>query len=181
MVARRAVAARKPKAESPVTVVLRDVPPGYNWGWYSREDQRMHLQTVDREHKNQYKVWLEANDKRVFEPAGPIPAAILKKLKAEVARRRAPIDAEWVHFMIEHRWLKHEVHDRFVTLTAYPRMPTKIERTIDLADYLGPEWAAEVKPEDVFLNSEFSVIALFPKQPESRQPFIPIPEILWQD
>lgn len=174
-----ATAKRKPK-EPPMTIVLRDVPPGYNWGWFSREDQRMRLQTVDRKHQVEYKVWLESSGKRVFEPAGPIPAAISKKLRAEVARRRAPVEAEWVHLMLEHRWIKHEVHGTIVTLTAYPRTAGKIERTIDLVDYLGPDWAAKVKPEDVTLNSEFSVIALFPKQPESRQPFIRIPEILWQ-
>jgi hypothetical protein len=164
-----------------MTVVLRDVPPGYNWGWYSREDQRMHLQTVGRKHEGEHKVWLESNGKRVFEPVGTIPAPVLKKLKAEVAKRRRPIEAEWVHLMIEHRWLRHEVSGTQVTVTAYPRTAGKIERTIDLIDYLGPEWAAEVKPEDVFLNSEFSVIALFPKQPESRQPFIPLTQVLWQD
>ena len=39
----------------------------------SREDARMHLQTVDLKHLSDYKVWLERDGKRVIEPAGTIP------------------------------------------------------------------------------------------------------------
>jgi len=47
-----AVPDRKPRAWMPA--ILRDVPSGHKWGWYSREDQRMHLQSVDGKYK--YKV-----------------------------------------------------------------------------------------------------------------------------
>ena len=91
--------AKTERADPTMPVVLRDVPPGYNWRWHSREDQRMHLQVVDREHQFlKYKVWLESKKKCVFEPATPIPAKILQRLRAEVSRRRESIEAEWVHF-----------------------------------------------------------------------------------
>jgi hypothetical protein len=70
-------------------VILRNVPAGYHWGWYSREDQRMHLQTVDSKHSNQYKVWLERDGKRAFEPETAIPAKVLKALQKE-ARLAGP-------------------------------------------------------------------------------------------
>src|SRR5215471_9965240 len=83
---------RPTKAETRIgdslAVILRDVPGGYNWGWYSREDSRMHLQTVDDVHRNLYKVWLEKKGTRTFEPAGTIPAKVLKKLQSEIARLR---------------------------------------------------------------------------------------------
>src|SRR5262245_41133279 len=63
--------------------IIRDVPPGHNWGWYSREDPRMHIQSTDGLHD--YKVWLETRGQRGFEPEGKIPAKILKALQKEVA------------------------------------------------------------------------------------------------
>src|SRR5712664_3177833 len=103
-----------------MAIVLHDVPAGHNWGWYAREEPRMHLQTVDRKHQNLYKIWLEAKGKRVLEPAGPIPTAVLKKLKNEIARRRGSVEAEWVHFMIKLGWLVHVVKGPYLTLQAYP-------------------------------------------------------------
>ena len=69
-----------------MAVVLRGVPGRVDWGFYSREDPRMHLQTVDKKHqgKDQYKVWLEKDGRRVFEPEGTIPKPILKALLKEV-------------------------------------------------------------------------------------------------
>lgn len=58
-----------------MAVIIRGKPPTYDWGWFSREDQRMHLQVVDRLHwKLHYKVWLEREGKKVFEPEPGIPA-----------------------------------------------------------------------------------------------------------
>src|SRR4051812_31009476 len=71
----------KKKAKE-MPAILRDVPPGFNWGWYSREDPRMHLQTVDAEHQGDHKVWLEARGRRVFEPAMKIPSRVLKEIRA---------------------------------------------------------------------------------------------------
>ena len=51
-----------------MAVILPNAPKGYSWGWYSREDPRMHLQTVDSKHMNEYKVWLENKGKLRFEP-----------------------------------------------------------------------------------------------------------------
>src|SRR5262245_33283534 len=108
--ARKPAAARKAGPRMPV--ILEDVPPGYDWGWHSREDPRMHLQVVDREHKFlKYKLWLESKGKRVCEPASEIPAKILKRVQAEVARQRESIEAHWVHLMIEVGWLTHAVKD----------------------------------------------------------------------
>src|ERR1022692_1949001 len=37
----------KRKKAPKMTVILRGLPKGFDWGWYSREDPRMHLQIVD--------------------------------------------------------------------------------------------------------------------------------------
>ena len=98
--------------------ILEDVPPGYDWGWYSREDPRMHLQVVDRQHKGfKYKVWLEARGRRVFTPANSIPTKVLKRLEAEVTRRRGSIEAEWAHLMIEQNWLTYTLRGTLLTIS----------------------------------------------------------------
>src|SRR5271156_613578 len=82
---------RRPRSD--MSIVIRNVPKGYNWGWYSREDPRMHLQTVDWKHH--YKIWLEDNGKRIFEPVGAIPSAVLKKLTEEVSAHRTFVEDNW--------------------------------------------------------------------------------------
>ncbi len=40
---------------------------GFKWGFFFREEPRMHLQTTG-EHEGEYHVWLERDGKKVFEP-----------------------------------------------------------------------------------------------------------------
>src|SRR5208337_3051637 len=81
----------KRRSLAEMAVILRDVPPGYNWGWFSREDPRMHLQTLDRKNFGLHKVWLEQKGKRVVLPEGTVPARVLKVLTAEIRRKRRHI------------------------------------------------------------------------------------------
>lgn len=118
-----------------MAVVLRNVAD-HNWGWFSREDQRMHLQTVDQgaitgPHK--VRVWLENKGKRTFElsegsPSGPK----LKKLRTKVGEDRDQIEDKWIVFMIGNGWLKAKLKGRVVTLTAYPGTHNSFTREIDL-------------------------------------------------
>src|SRR5437660_11263807 len=94
----------KPRAA--MAVILRDVPAGHNWGWFSREDARMHLQTLDRKNFGLYKIWLEHRGKRVVEPEGAVPAKILKTLTAEIERKRRHIEGRWTNFMIDNGWIE---------------------------------------------------------------------------
>src|SRR5207244_1144842 len=109
--------------EARPVIILKSVPKGFNWGWFSREDPRMHLQTVEAKHRNEYKVWLERNGRRVFEPAGDIPSKVLKALEAEVTSGRIRVEAQWVEMMIRYDWLRVHLRGREVTLTVYPQFP----------------------------------------------------------
>src|SRR5262245_4077962 len=130
--ARSGRAARSERKSPVMPVVLEDVPPGFDWGWYSREDPRMHLQVVDRRHKRlKYKVWLESKGKRVIEPVGDIPAKIFKTLHAEIIKARPTIEVEWVHLMIEQGWLTYRLHGTLMVLIAYPNTPNHFERELD--------------------------------------------------
>src|SRR6266446_786611 len=92
--------------EPTMPVILRNAPSGFHWGWYSREDPRMHLQVVDPKHiRPNYKVWLESKGKRAVEAAATIPAKVWKALKARIESDRLSIEAQWVQLMIEQQWL----------------------------------------------------------------------------
>lgn len=49
---------------------------GFDWGFYSNEDPRMHVQVLNADAHVDYKVWLERDGARVFEPVGKIPARV---------------------------------------------------------------------------------------------------------
>ncbi len=173
-----------------MSVILRNVPKGYSWGWFSREDSRMHLQTVDRKYFNLYKVWLEKKGKRVFEPAGPIPSVILKKLEAEVKSKRLHLEGRWTNLMIEKSWLVMRMRGTLVTLIAYPDVAgSRFTRTVDLAEYLpgiyhpdSQMWPkTPVKPEEVVLSRELPAIEIWPEKDESLRHHILLPPILWED
>jgi hypothetical protein len=180
---------KKKKAQK-MTVILRGVPKGFNWGWYSREDPRMHLQLVDTKSLDRYKVWLEKGGKRVFEPVVKIPAKPLKGLEAEVKALRRHIEGRWTNLMIENDWLTLRMRGREVTITAYPAFPgARFTRTFDIADYFPARYNPDslitdktpIKPEDLGLNKEMAAIEVFPHMEESLRHHIFLPTILWED
>ena len=181
---------RPQKRKAARVFILRNIPKGFSWGWYSREDPRMHLQTVDSKNLNRYKVWLEKNGKRVFEPAGRIPGKVLSALEEEVTKLRSHVEGRWTNFMIENDWLIHTMRGSVITLTAYPGFPGgRFTRSFDLADYLqgiynpvSQMWPKiPVKPDEVVLNDEMAAVEIWPQRHESRRYHIFLPDILWED
>jgi hypothetical protein len=118
-----------------MAVILRNVV-NHNWGWFSREDQRMHLQTVDEgslKGPSEVKVWLENKGKRIFElSTGKLSGSDLKKLKAKVEADRAQIEIQWTIFMISNQWLRAEISGSLVTLTAYHQSHNRFIRLLEL-------------------------------------------------
>src|SRR2546421_10217825 len=111
------------KARSAMAVLIRDRPPTFDWGWFSQEDPRMPLQTVDKEHRHlHYKVWLESRGRRVVQPEPGIPAKALKVLLEEIGRQRGRIEAHWASFMIKNNWLRVRLNGSTITLYAYPNI-----------------------------------------------------------
>jgi hypothetical protein len=179
----------KRRKAAPV-IILRSVPTGFSWGWFTREDSRMHLQTVDRKNRHRYEVWLEKDGRRVIEPVGSIPAKILKPLEAEVIKLRRHIEGRWTDLMIESDWLKLTMSGRQVTLTAYPAIPgARFTRTFDIADYFPARYdptsqikdKTPIKPDDLVLNDQMAAIEVWPQREESIRHHIFLPTILWND
>jgi len=162
-------------------VVIRNVPKGHHWGWYSREDPRMHLQTVDSEHRNLYKVWLEEAGRRVFIPQGKISRKVLDPLQTEVMNLRRHIEDRWVDLMLDQHWLQLHVALPEVTLLAYPNFPSKIIRKIDLRTWFTPEQLATLSPQIITLNREMASLRLWSDRLEEQEPYdVRLSSLLWQ-
>ncbi len=146
--------------------ILRDVPPGHKWGWCSREEPRMHLQSVDEKHH--YKVWLEEKGKRIFEPVGKIPAKVLKSLSETVSAKRLFIEDNWVRLMLGKDWIALHVALPKLTLVAYPNTPNKFSRVIDLTTWLNPKLLETLTPEIIELNREMAALRLWTNRPEEQ-------------
>jgi hypothetical protein len=160
-------------------VVVRNIPPGHNWGWYSREDPRMHLQSVDGEHH--YKVWLEEKGKRVFQPDDSIPRKVLRSLQAEVTNQRQFVEDKWVRFMVDQGWLDLHVDLPEITLVAYPKLPGKFARKVDLRAWLTPQQLATLRPEIITLNREMAALRLWSDRTEDQVPYdARLSTLLWQ-
>lgn len=168
------------KVRAAMPAIIRNVPPGHHWGWYSREDPRMHLQSVDRQHR--HKVWLEDKGKRVFEPEGKIPARVLKSLREAVSEERQRIEDNWVDLMLDLGWLVMHVNLPNVNLVAYGNTPNKFTRKIDLSDWLEPEQIAILTPEIITLDREMAALRLWATRTGIRVPYdVRLSTLLWKD
>jgi|SRR5882724_2516798 len=174
---------KKVRKEEPVAIVLRNVPNGMNWGWYAREDERMHLQTLNDQNKgkNEYKIWLETQGSwgltwNKKPPSGKDANAVERALADE----RERIEASWAAFMIDKSWLSVHLAGSIITVTAYPNSPTaKFQRTIDLhAQFPG----AAVLPAngDIGLSAETASVVVWKNRSEDRQHHIPLSGFLWK-
>lgn len=160
-------------------VILRDVPAGHKWGWYSREDPRMHLQSVDR--KYNYKAWLEDKGKRSFEPVGKLPPKVLKALRQAVAAKRSFIEDNWVNLMLDRDWIALHVALPKLTLVAYPNTPNKFTRVIDLTTWFNPKQLESLKPELIELNREMAALRFWTNRPEEQAYDVRLSSLLWTD
>lgn len=157
--------------------ILREVPAGHRWGWYSREDQRMHLQSVERKYK--YKVWLESKGERVFEPEGKIPAKVSKALREAVTAHREFIEDNWVDLMLDKGWLALHIALPQLTLVAYPNSPSKFTCVIDLMTWFDPKLLATLTPDIIELNRDMGSLRLWTNRPEEQTYDARLSRLLW--
>jgi hypothetical protein len=175
---RKARLARKVTA---MPVQLPDTPPGFDWGWYSREDPRMHLQTVDpRSPKEKYKIWLESGGRRVIEPDTPIKSSVLKAVSAAITKNRQFIEDRWVSFMIRRGWLQAHLKAPQVTLVVYPGTPNSFTRIVDLTQDLTEEEAMGLTDADVKLSPEMASLQIWSRKPANQRQDVRLSTVLWQ-
>jgi len=174
---------RSAAEEKPVAVVLRGLPAPLNWGWFSREDQRMHLQTVNKENQSAqtaYKAWLEDSGSwRVIWDKKLPHAKDVKAVEKAIQENREVIEAAWAAFMIEKGWLTTHVNGQTIVVVAYPEVAGKFQRTIDLAKAF-PGATATPTDADVGLDAENASVVVWKKRPLARQQHVPLVGLLWK-
>lgn len=169
------------KDHTTMPVIVRNTPPGYNWGWYSCEEPRMHLQTVDDKHVGVYKIWLEEHGRRICEAADKIPSKVFKSIQAAIARNRMHIEDRWVRFAIRQGWMEAHLAAPNVSVVVYPNTPNAFTRIIDLTPHLLLREIQALRPEDVTLSPEMGSLQIWPWRPEDERQDIHLSRELWQD
>jgi hypothetical protein len=154
--------------------VLDDIPPGVTWCW-SSEFQRMHIQTVDQEHK----VWLESNGTRAFERVNKLPADVERILRQVVAVERTILDAKWIAFMIKNGWLFIDSYvGGVITLVVYPKSPASRHVEIDLNEVL-PRIVREISRNDFGLCTNPAAVVVWTSRNEASQHHLDLTEYIW--
>ena len=171
-------------------VPTQDVPPKHDWGWASREDPRMHLQSRLPEKGENYKVWLEEKGRRTFIPVkrtketdkyDTMSSKIEDAIRAHVAHSREAIENRWVQIMLDKDWLSYEVYDGTkVIITAYPTYPTKFSRTIDILTFYPAILRHVQEPLKVGLDRGAAGLAVGHEDDPRRRNTIPFRTILWE-
>jgi hypothetical protein len=160
--------ARKFLEKQAMAVAIRNVA-GHNWGWFSREDERMHVQTVEPDAlkgPKKAKAWLENRGRRVFEPEvmGGLGGSDWKKVKVRVDAEREVLESLWIHFMIQNDWIKADLKGSVVTVTAYPGSHNSFTRTLDLrrrfpgAYKYAPTW--DERPPKIDFDKEHGLLRI---------------------
>jgi len=161
-----------------MAAILRGVPGNVDWGFFSREDERMHLQTIDEKRVGKFKYWLERDGQRVFEAESAAPGRIHDALIADIrtAGTRRHVEAKWVMLMIHKGWLTLDYRAPITTLRAYPG-GREFTRTIDLSrELLEPP----TDPSEVVLSAGMASLQVFPSLDEADRVDIFLPDVLWE-
>jgi len=161
------------------TVIVFRRLAGLDWGWYTREDLRMHLQTVSEGDSPAYKVWFERDGQRVFEPEGRIPSKVMTALEERVRERRAGVEVSWVNFMIEKEWLTAALVGRSVHLAAYPGSNGAFRREVDLDVELRGLKSHALTARDLRFDTEHAALMVLADRGDAA-PRIALPPVLWQ-
>jgi hypothetical protein len=172
-----------------MSVYIRNVA-NHNWGWFSNEDQRMHIQTVDQKSikgPTKIRIWLETKGKRTFEVStGNLSPSDLKKLRAEVESQRDYLEIQWSAFMITNKWVTINLIGSVITITAYPNSHNKFIRKLDLREefpgaYYNGSGSWDRKKIFASLDAEHEAIAVGPQEEMDLRIHIRLDRILWSD
>ncbi len=137
----------------------------------------MHLQLIDE--VPSHKVWLEEKGERVFESVGEIPTKILKPLRDFMAEHRLSVEDKWVRFMLDKHWMHLHIALPKLTLVAYPNMPTKFVREIDLTTWFDQKQLDSLRPEIIELNREMAALRIWSNRHESETYDARLSRLLW--
>lgn len=171
-----------------MAILLKNVAK-HNWGFFSREDQRIHLQTVDKKSlykPNKVKYWLEDKGKRTFQLAeGNIDKQEEKLLQEKLEEDRPNIENHWICFMIENNWLKVDLYGDIIVLTAYPNSHNSYERYINLREIFpgayihGKTWDKD--PPKLYLDGSSGLLAVGTQENPDDRNHLDLVDIIFED
>lgn len=168
--------------EEPMAVILRGCPAPLDWGFFTNEDARMHLQTVSKGHRvgrEKYKIWLERGGRWEFEwDSRPPRTADQRLVEHEISERRQEIEDAWISLMLSKNWLKFELQGSVLVLTVYPGRDS-FQRRIDLSQEF-PGAHQTITSDDLSLDSEHSAIILWRKRRPEKQQHLSLVGRLWR-
>lgn len=159
--------------------ILKGAPAPLDWGFYSEEEPRMHLQTMNPNKHGDYKYFLERDGQRVLEPALALPNnKMLKSFAAEVRAKSDLIEIEWLSRVIAKGHLKLDFDGRVVTLMLYPQLGTRgVKRTVDVPERFPGLPLEKVRPS---LDAEEATLILSQREDGSRRIDLFLPNLLWE-
>lgn len=178
----------RPYIRTAMSVVLPQVVH-HDWGWWSSDHQRMHIQTVDKKSQvgpNVIHVWLENKGVRTFqvEPkdVGKLSSREVKTLHAAVDRWRGMIEGMWTAWIIDKHWIKFRLVGDIITLTVYTALDS-FQRQISIRQDIGlaEPYAAKITQDDLMLDPDHAALVLRRHAPPGRQIHVALPDILWLD
>ena len=164
-------------------VILKKIPPPYDWGFFSNEEARMHLQIYNPEYRPfGWKVWLEERGRRVCEDVGGnIPGKVLRALRERLELGRSHVETMWLGLMIKKSWIERRLTGSTVVLTVYPDTPNQFTRVVDLRSHFQSDTIEQLTLNDVHFNKEYALLEIF--DTKNRTPgsgtHIDIAPILW--
>lgn len=89
------------------------------------------------------------------------------------------VEDNWARFMLANGWLALHVALPKLTLVAYPNMPTKFTRVIDLTTWLDQKALATLTPDIIELNRDMASLRLWTNRPEEQTFDARLSRLLW--
>jgi hypothetical protein len=155
-------------------------PSGTKWGFYSREDPRMHLQELQKKHVHPaHRVWLERGGRRTFEP-DDMPARLRNVLFDAVKKYQHHVEAQWVRLMIQKDWLTFRYQNGLLSLDAYPGTHHAFSRTINMYDKFNRKLIDGLTAEDIAFNLDLVSIDFFIHGPAGQNLDFYLPDIVFE-
>ena len=148
-----------------------------DWGFYSDEEQRMHLQTL-KPLGEPYKVWLDSKGTRVFQAATPVPSKVMKELGVKLKTVERNVEGLWVAYCINLDRIRFRLSAPYVVFTMYPGTHQEFDRRINLVDYYG-EAAYRLTDDDVRFDTLHAAFAVGDHHDEDNWTLIELSKVMF--
>jgi hypothetical protein len=164
---------------SALAVHIRNVG-GRDWGWYSEDNQRCHIQTTDGR-KPKIKFWLENKGQRCFDLAaeskGKLSSSQEKDLRKYLAEHQEEVEDAWAFYAVGKQWVRVGLTGHVATLLFYPSTHNEFRRQVDLYQEF-PGWRGQPLYADVDQHS--GSLRVGPQEDPFQRELLPVRRFMFQ-